>query len=269
MRFFIVISLFLILISCEKQTDWQYDDNYNSLLVVEATLTNEIKPHLVKLTKSSLSDTLQLASGATITISDGTYVDVLEEIPIGSACYYTDSNFIAVVGKRYLMTITYEGVKFIAASYAVPVSNFAPLSYSYSAEKQMYKIDWVAGVYDAQNPAMYEITVDWTAVAGYENANPDTCIARMYYYSLPTLDVNQIFTINKEKVYFPKGSLITESKYSLTKEHADFIRSMLSETEWRGGFFDAYQSNVKTNLSFGATGYFATCMVIRKSYLVN
>ena len=62
---------------------------------------------------------------------------------------------------------------------------------------------------------------------------------------------------------------IIESKYSVTPEHAGFIRSMLLETEWRGGLFDVAQGNLETNLSQGAFGFFAISTVIRDTLTVK
>jgi hypothetical protein len=50
----------------------------------------------------------------------------------------------------------------------------------------------------------------------------------------------------------------------LNPDHAEFIRSLLSETSWQGGVFSSVPSNVKTNLSDGAVGYFGVCDVETK-----
>ncbi|MFH0866598.1 MAG: hypothetical protein V1904_10400, partial [Bacteroidota bacterium] len=56
-------------------------------------------------------------------------------------------------------------------------------------------------------------------------------------------------------------TLITERRYSITAEHAQYIRAMLSETNWSGGLFDSAHSNVPTNMSEGAVGFFSACGV--------
>ena len=82
-----------------------------------------------------------------------------------------------------------------------------------------------------------------------------------FYYTLDVIDVNQIFAPDKEEIIFPKGAKFFRRKYSLSEKHQEFLRSLLSETDWRGGFFDVAQGNVKTNLSSGAVGFFAVSMV--------
>jgi hypothetical protein len=81
--------------------------------------------------------------------------------------------------------------------------------------------------------------------------------------------VNNIFGPAKDTIYFPAGTKIIRRKYSLSKEHQDFIRTLLIETEWRGGIFDVQQGNVLTNISNGARGFFAACMVLSDTTVVK
>jgi hypothetical protein len=41
------------------------------------------------------------------------------------------------------------------------------------------------------------------------------------------------------------------------------------ETEWSGGLFDVQPGNVTTNLTNGALGYFAVCMIVSDTIYVN
>jgi hypothetical protein len=86
---------------------------------------------------------------------------------------------------------------------------------------------------------------------------------------LHSFDAVQIFSPDKEKIYFPKNTTIIQKKYSLSNEHAEFIRSLLFETEWRGGFFDVEAFNVSTNLSEGAVGYFGVSTVLTDTIEVS
>jgi len=74
-----------------------------------------------------------------------------------------------------------------------------------------------------------------------------------------------IFAPNLEKLTFPPGTVITERKYALTDEHAAFIRAVLLENTWQGGFFNTASADIPTNLSEGAKGYFGACGVVEKS----
>jgi hypothetical protein len=74
---------------------------------------------------------------------------------------------------------------------------------------------------------------------------------------------------DKEIFQFPKGTTVIRRKYSVSDAYRAFLRSMLSETEWRGGVFDVQRSNVTTNLSEGAVGFFAVCSVVADTTVVE
>ncbi|MCO5267212.1 MAG: hypothetical protein M9948_15220, partial [Lentimicrobium sp.] len=70
-------------------------------------------------------------------------------------------------------------------------------------------------------------------------------------------------------IRFPSGTTITERKYSLTTEHAAYLRALLSETTWQGGLFNTAPANLPTNLSGNGMGYFGICAVIQKTEIAG
>jgi hypothetical protein len=261
------IALFVftatLLASCEKQVDWTVQSEQHNVLVVDGMLTNVMKAHSIKLshTVSQLNEVSQAASGAKISVSDGDSTLHLTETPAGSGIYLTDPTFIGTPGKTYTLFISYNGKDYSAETTMLPGQSFNELQYAKNTGNNLYHITWVADVYNAQNFAMYEINLDWSAVPGYESYNPDSCKAKLFYYTLPTIDVSQVFTPTLENVSFPAGTQITEYRYSITTEHAQFIRALLSETKWQGGYFDSSHSNLPTNISEGGCGFFSACGV--------
>jgi hypothetical protein len=150
------------------------------------------------------------------------------------------------------------------------VGPFEFLHYSLSANSSdEYYVSWVCGLYNANHPAMYEIQIDWSEVPGYEALPHDDCFATLYYFSLPSIDVNELFAPEAEKILFPKGTKIIEKKYSLSEEQATFYRTLLLETNWKGGYFDVAPANITTNLSGGALGFFGVSQVIADSVVVE
>jgi len=124
-------------------------------------------------------------------------------------------------------------------------------------------------VVSVSESALYLIESDWTELTGFDTIPPERKRTLSYFYTLNTVDANELFAPAKEAVYFPKGTKISMKKYSLTDEHAEFMRSMLFETEWTGGLFDANHANVKTNLSEGALGFFGACSVYSRYFIVD
>lgn len=262
-RWYLYSALIIVFASCEKETSWNLDTERSKLIVVDGMITNEIKSHSIKLTYpvENLNEIPQPVTGATVTISDEISVYTLTEQPAYSGIYVTSSGFSAIQGVQYTLQITSDGNTFTAHTHLLPGISPSPLQYAQNQGNDMYHITYVASPFNPKDFAIYEVLLDWSNVQGYQDMDPDSCKARMLYYTLPTIDVGQVFTPTYEKIFFPSGTLITERRYTINYDHAQFIRAMLSETNWNGGLFDQAHSNVPTNLSEGAIGYFSACGV--------
>ena len=269
-KFSFIILLFLVLTSCEKEVAWTFEAS-DSRIVVDGIFTNVKRSHLIRITKSvsELNEAPKSVSGAFVTIYNGDSIHILTESPENSGIYKTDSNYIALLNKIYRLQILYEGERYTASARMIPVTPFKKLSYTYNSNNNLYYIDSVSRSFSSRESAMYEVIIDWSHLPDYADLPFIEKRAVLYYYTLKTIDISQVFASEKETVYFPKGARILERKYSLAPQHAEFIRSLLSETEWRGGFFDVTQANVHTNISNGGLGYFGASTVIIDTLLVQ
>jgi hypothetical protein len=61
---------------------------------------------------------------------------------------------------------------------------------------------------------------------------------------------------------------IIRTKYAVSPAYREFLRSMLSETEWHGGIFDVQPAPVGTNLSDGAIGFFAVTTIVSDTIVI-
>lgn len=262
-KIFTYIIIFLSFTACEKKTTWDLQSERSNLIVVDGMITNEKKEHTIKLTfpVQNLNDVPQPVTGAGVIISDFNSVDTLVETPANSGIYVTDSNFIATPGTQYSLLISFNNNVYTAKAILLNGINFNALEYDKNSENDLYHITYISSPYNAENYALWEVLLDWSNVQGYQQMNPDSCKARVLFYTLPTIDVSQVYSPQIEKISFPAGTLITEKRYSITAEHAQYIRAMLSETNWSGGLFDSAHSNVPTNMSEGAIGFFSACGV--------
>ena len=250
--------------------DWDLQTGSLDVLIVDGLITNELKPHYVKLSKpsSQLNAPIMWVSGAQVSVSDGDTSYVFNETLDSAGLYLSDSTFSAVIGKEYKLTILFNNKTYTALTSMVPVTPFESLTYR-EYDDHVYKIDSISRTYNSEDYAMWEIMIDWSHLPQFDTIINDTSKARLLYYTLPTIDINQMFSPVKENVYFPLGAIITERKYSLTYEHSLFIRSLMCETNWRGGYFDVAHANVITNLSEGAMGYFGACTVDELEIVVD
>ncbi len=261
--------LFLLLIlfaSCEKRSDFEVKSADLNFIVVDALLTNEVKNQLVSLSYplTQLNGNVRPVTGASVLISNEDSVYLLNESPVNSGKYVSMTSFSAQAGKHYTLKVIHGTNIYTAKAQMVTGMDFVPLRYMKNGLDNLYRILWVSNPYNPNRPAMYEVLLDWSHVPGYQNYNQEDCKSRMMVYTLPTLDVSEVFSPSKEKILFPLGTKITERRYSLTNEHAEFLREMLMETDWQGGFFNTAPANITTNLSSGARGFFGVCAVTSK-----
>ncbi len=267
MKKWIFIILAFIIYSCDNEqiVDWELKEGNLPPLVVEGLLTNQLTNHLVKLSRptTDINAEPEMVSGAEVLITDGEKIVILNEKDTEPGYYYTASEVQGVTGKTYYLRIELDGEEYWAADYMVPVTTEDPMNIIESDSAGYYQLQF----YDAGNPAMIEIDINWEDTPDCIDGN---CFAKQTYYILYNIDVNQQFQPeNVEQVLFPSGTELIRRKYSLSSIHQKFARSLLMETDWRGGYFDVLPGQVYTNLTNGAVGFFATCSVISDTVLVE
>jgi hypothetical protein len=260
----IVLVTLLMIVSCEEINEWQGDSSLRKFVVVEGIITNESRFQNIKISESvsNLNEKPKNISGARVYVLEGSLIRNFYETPAGSGVYVSSEKFTGVINKQYSLFIRIGTQLYTAIARMIPVSPIPDLTFERNADSVQLKINAPAAVFDPEESNMYEILIDRSFAPQFVPNSTDSMQSLQYFYTLQTLDVNEIFAPKKEQVWFPKGSRIIVRKYSLTSRHAEFIRSLLCETEWRGGFFDTAQDNVRTNLSSGAFGFFAACSVL-------
>jgi hypothetical protein len=201
-----------------------------------------------------------------VAISDGDTTYLLTETPPLSGYYLTDSTIRGVFGKTYRLIINFEGNIYTASASMVPINPMNPLRIAANSS--------IEGFYhllhrESNDPAMMEYIIDWSGLPEYDTIPQSERTARILEYSLNTIDASEMFKPGKEKIPFPPGTMIVRKKYSLSDHHQEFVRTLLSETEWRGGVFDVLPGNVISNISGGAVGYFSACVVLSDTTCID
>jgi hypothetical protein len=261
----ISIILFLILSfwSCgEEQISWELETNISDLLIVEGIFTNESKVHQI-IISSPMTDPNgdpEMISGALVTIFvDDKSIRLRENEP---GIYETGPNARAVFSKVYTLYIFYQGKEYYATTWMIPVSPLDNLSYQ---KVEGYPNLYMLNLHETNDPSMVEIFLDWSHLPAFNGIPPEQTHARIVYYTVNSIDVNEMFKPGKEIVVFPAGTKVLRKKYSLSAPQENFVRTLMAETEWRGGSFDVQPGNVITNLSEGAIGYFSASTVVADS----
>jgi hypothetical protein len=267
MRVFVFYILLIIslLYACEKQYDWDIKSEDEERLVVDALITNELKPQKIILSRTNpdMNQPSIPLSGAEISVMEGSRRIDFTESDEEPGIYYS-TPFQVVINNIYRLIIQLDGIQYLAISQVTSVSQLDELAVDWDETKNMYRYR-----FNGQGkPSMTEIFYDWSVSPAYCDSM-GSCNAQETYYVLDNVDINAIFGPEKQVIYFPQGTILIRRKYGLTPDHQQFIRSLLLETDWRGGVFDVLQGNVASNISNGALGYFATCTVISDTTVVD
>jgi hypothetical protein len=263
-----LLSLLLLAVSCTEPLDWELKYQEEDLMVVEGRITNLPGAHEVLLTRPvyEMNAVPEPISGAVVGINDGRQIHSLTEDPSRPGVYLTERDFAGTVGRGYQLRISYGDEHIRAVAFMREVLPF-PFMRTYIVQQD--PLLYEAYISDQNGPAILRMELDWSHVPGYDTLPDEETHALIYHYTLGSVDVNRIFPPEREHVRFPPGTIVYREKESVSREYEEFLRGMLSETDWRGGVFDVLPGNAHTNLSEGAIGYFTAGAVIRDTVVVN
>ena len=259
---------FLILSSCSEGIDWELQYQEVDLLVVEGKITNEAGPHeiMLSLPLYEMNGTPEPVSGAEVEIFDGQSAHVFGEDPAREGIYLSPPGFSGEVGKYYQLRIRHGSRRISAVTHMVEVT---PMKHPFIYLVQEDPPRLGAVIPDSDVPAIVRWEMDWSHVPGYEDA-PDTAThAVVYHYTLNGVDVNKLFKPSQEQIRFPPGTRVFREKESVNAWYGEFLRGVLSETDWRGGMFDVLPGNARTNMQGEAIGFFTAAQVIRDTIVIR
>ncbi len=262
-------GLLLCICSCTEKIEWELKYQEENLIVVEAKITNEVKRHEVKLTRpvSEMNGLAEPVIGAEVRINDGRVFHVLREDRTRPGIYQTEPDFAAEVNRGYQLRIGYGDRQITGIAFMHAVTPFQFMRpYVVQDDPRLYEV-YVSN--SDNGPAIVRMELDWSDVRGYDTLSDDKNHALIYHFTLNSVDVNRLFSPDREHVRFPPGTVVFREKESVSREYGVFLRSILSETDWRGGVFDVLPGNARTNLTEGAIGYFTAAEVIRDTVVID
>ena len=258
----ILLMAAILGVSCTEQVEWDLKFQEVNLLVVEGKITSEFKQHEVRLTRPlyEMNGTPEPVSGAVVEIYDGRVLNTLTEDPENPGIYRTDSLFAAVLNQYYQLRILHENRRITAVTNMREVTPFQKMNVH---QVQSAPPLLAAYISDSDEPAIVRLELDWSHLPRYDTLPDSETHAVIYHYTLNGVDVNKIFKPAQEQVRFPPGTLVFREKESVTVWYGEFLRGVLSETDWRGGMFDVLPGNARTNMVGQAIGFFTAADVIR------
>jgi hypothetical protein len=267
--FLLLAGLFLVLPSCTEEIQWELDFQEEEVIVVEGKVTNEARQHEVRLTRPvyEMNGNPESISGAMVEINDGRTLHQLTEDPGRPGTYLTDARFAGAVNQGYQLRIGLGDRRYTAVAFMHEVT---PIQFMrvvrVQDEPPLYEA-YISN--DSEGSSIVRLELDWSHIPGYDTLPYEENHALIYHYTLNSVDINRFFSPDREHVWFPPGTIVYREKESVSREYAEFLRGMLSETDWRGGIFDVLPGNARTNLSEGALGFFTAAAVIRDTVVVQ
>lgn len=257
-----------LLSACTEPLEWDLKYQGEDMIAVEARLTNIPGDHFVKLSRPvyEMNGVAQPVSGAVVEFNDGRNIHALREHPGEPGTYLTAPDFAGQAGRGYQLRIDLGDQRIRAVSYMREVQDFPPMGLvRVQEEPALYEVY----VSDQGGPSVIRMELDWSHVPGYESRPAGETHALIYHYTLESVDVNRIFAPDREHVQFPPGTMVYREKESVSRAYGEYLRGMLSETDWRGGVFDVLPGNPAGNFGGEAYGFFTAAAVIRDTVVIQ
>jgi hypothetical protein len=262
---------------CVEQIDLsEINGTTSGRIVVEGTITNEMKSHFVKLTRTNVAipdAPAEPVSGAVVSISDGLITYFLQEIDTLPGIYSSDETVQGEVGKTYTLSIQSDGEIYSGSSTMQPVTPFTSETEIFRAPNRIQNpIPGNFDIYEVQFPKVRYGAIKPSKVLYYALEPVSNTLRGAFHYEFPGVDP-QGFLLNfagqNKTIFVEDGTEITQFKYSLTEEHYVFMRAVFAQTDFKGGLFDRISTNVPTNMNNGALGFFGASAVISRTFVFN
>jgi hypothetical protein len=275
----LITSVFMFFTACTEPMTLDLD-NSNSRLVVYGEITNTRKVHTIKLTRSAdyfSNKSAQAVSGAQVSIFDDKREYILTENDLTPGVYSTSSSFAGISGKTYRLEIQNVDINedgkpesYSASSYLPPVMPIDSIKLSYLSNS--FLSGWQVILF-ARDPTDSK---DFYAFKVFKNGKLQTDSISEYFFQNDKLFngmylngiVSQFLNENKlnEKAF--KGDTITFELNGITQEYFEFLSEAQTEISPKTPIFSGPSSNVKSNISNDALGFFTAYSVRRATIRV-
>jgi hypothetical protein len=250
------------------------NDAENNRLVVEGTITTEQKTHWIKLSRTSDYFVNQPASGelnaqVSISTDDTTfyYID-----PDNDGVYETDKELSAKTGKTYTLNIRLSnGEQYSAESYLKPIHPMDSITYTYTKsdipveEGYFYLINvFVQEPEPIGDYYLWEVFIDGKLESDTLREKTfvsDEFVNGSYIANWPVYQIEESQITNDT-------TIIKLQMLSISKAEYEFKIAVLLETDFSGAGFNGPPTNIPTNISNGAVGFFGASAVTEDSLVI-
>ncbi len=263
MKNILYILLALSVSSCFKERIELDLNQENQKIVITSWITDLDEPQFVTVGKTVNylgSEGKEFVSGAIVKLTNSTDVYFLEEEEEGK--YFLPSNWIAILGDTYTLSVAVEEVEYVASHLMRPcpvIEEAGFLIYErnpWEEEEETMDSIYVYGTtFGFQetaggDDAYYAIDFLKGTMAGDSMRNGgfanDDFVDEEYFADIELSEFDRLYAL---------GDTAIVELYSIGDETANYLSDIESEV-FRGSPFDPPPANVRTNFTGGAVGYF-------------
>ena len=255
---YILFALIIgITYSCEKETTSQVEVKELPPIVIDGRVSDKPEDSRIILSQpiNTLNEIPKAITNATVLVFSGDSTWFFEHDTSHPGTYRPQAYFKGVVNSSYTMQVIHNNMVFSAKATMPPPIAFTTPKFSVQPDN-LLELSWVAETYNPLTPACYELLLDWSHLPDYQSLPKTMTTATLRYYTLTTIDVNQILPPLNEDISFPTGTTIIENCYSVSQDYEAFLHALLLETNWQGGLFGSQGTQIPSNISNNAAGYF-------------
>lgn len=264
--FFIILSLFLVT-ACEKEIDLDLE-NQAGKIVIEANVTDQTGPYIVRITKSvavTQNNVYPVVTGAEVVLSDNTgQTETLHYVSNGE---YQTSNFTAVSGRTYTLKVKAEGQQYIAQSTmpeAVPFTDLKQDSFVFGGETTYTLLPVFTDPIALGNRYLFNFKINNKSKKTFEvfSDNVNNGLPNQRPLFLPNDEGDEA-----DKVKVVVGDTIYVEMQCIDNNIFTYYSALLQITGDNGG--GVTPSNPPSNISNGALGYFSAHTLSKRSFIIH
>lgn len=258
--------------ACEKTIELDVQQT-RPVIVVEALVTNEMKAHYVKLTKSvGFYDEVKPppVTDAVVTVSDGQGNVYNYSYYAEDSAYYAETAFQGIVGNAYTLEIIYDGDVITATDTLKSVS---PI------EEMVWEIDEDEQEDPEKEDYFYELTlsarepnetVDYYLLHFFRNDSIQRFDGMTGVFYTDDTFIQEDIDHFPAPVYFKEGDTARFEMLSLTEHAYQYYNDLSTLLNNDGGMFGAVPANPYTNLEGeNVVGCFQVSSVSKKTIVVG
>ncbi|MEM9859050.1 MAG: DUF4249 family protein [Bacteroidota bacterium] len=268
----------IVLVACIEKVDLNEINGANSTrLVIEGSITSEMKHHAVLLSRTNVAipDTdPERVIGASVEITDGIDMYELIENDTLPGVYLTTNEIAGEVGKTYTLTVELNDTTYTASDHMEAVAPFEPKEQLFELPNRVEDFDDIEeeGFYEHRFPHIRYGTSVPSRQTLFAYDSTVAALRQAVFYEFPRTDPQGFllgFQGDNPTLIIEEGSTIIQFKSSMSTAHYLYVRAVYAETKFRGGLFDVIPGNAPTNISNNGLGFFSASEVISRTFIVK